>query len=83
MFLINAIYFKGMWASEFEKDKTTKKPFYLENGSTFQTDFMSQTQTAAMASNDLFRALQLPYGKGNYNMFIFLPEPDKTIQGYH
>ena len=80
MFLINAIYFKGMWASEFDKDKTTENSFYPENGSSIQTGFMNQTQTVAMASNDLFSAVQLPYGKGNYNMFVFLPEPDKTLQ---
>ncbi|MCG6186055.1 serpin family protein [Maribellus maritimus] len=80
MFLINAIYFKGMWASEFDKDKTTKDPFYLDNGSTIQTDFMNQTQTVEMASNNLFSAIQLPYGKGKYNMLVFLPETDKTLQ---
>ncbi|QGY45179.1 serpin family protein [Maribellus comscasis] len=80
MFLINAIYFKGMWASEFDKDKTTEDPFYPDSGSTIQTDFMNQTQTVEMASNDLFSAIQLPYGKGKYNMFVFLPETDKTLQ---
>ncbi len=80
MFLINAIYFKGMWASKFDKDKTAENSFYPENGSTNQTDFMNQTQTVQMAYNDLFSAVELPYGKGDYNMFIFLPEQNKTIQ---
>ena len=36
MYLINAIYFKGIWRSEFEKDKTEDMPFYLSDGSAVQ-----------------------------------------------
>jgi serpin B len=80
MFLLNAIYFKGIWKSKFEKKNTEKRSFYLENGSTVQTDFMQQTNAVPFASNDLFTAVELSYGKGNYSMYVFLPETNKTLE---
>ncbi len=79
MFLLNAIYFKGMLASKFEKKDTKKKNFYLADGPSIQTDFMQQTNTVSYTSNDLFSAVELPYGQGNYNMYVFLPQEDKSL----
>ena len=31
------------------------------------------------SANDLFSALELPYGRGNYSMVILLPLPDKKV----
>ncbi len=80
MFLLNAIYFKGIWSSKFDKKDTEKKAFHLENNSVVQTDFMKQTNSVLYTANNLFRAIQLPYGQGNYNMFVLLPNEDKTLQ---
>ena len=80
MFLLNAIYFKGIWESKFEKENTERKDFYPENGTTIQTDFMQQTNAVLYSSTNLFSAIQLPYGQGNYNMYVFLPNEDKTLQ---
>lgn len=80
MFLINAIYFKGIWQSEFDKKNTVKKDFYLENGSTVKTDFMQQENSVLYSSNEIFQAVQLPYGQGNYTMYVFLPQSGKSLQ---
>jgi len=80
MFLLNAIYFKGIWQKEFNKKGTEKLPFYLENGSVIQTETMQRLDTLPYMSNDLFSAIQLSYGKGNYNMFVFLPEAERTLE---
>ncbi len=79
MFLLNAIYFKGVWKSQFKESETRKQPFYLENGTAVQADMMQLTDTVAYVKNDLFSAIRLPYGKGNFNMHIFLPNHDKTL----
>ncbi|SHJ49316.1 serpin B [Tangfeifania diversioriginum] len=80
MFLLNAIYFKGIWASEFEKKNTVERDFHLENGAAIQTDFMQQENPVLYNENDLFQAIQLPYGQGNFSMSVFLPQVNKSLQ---
>jgi serine protease inhibitor len=79
MFLLNAIYFKGIWKSRFKESETKKLPFYPENGAVIQADMMQLTDTVSFVSNDLFSAVRLPYGKGNFNMYLFLPKEGQTL----
>lgn len=79
MFLLNAIYFKGIWQTEFNKKSTFKRSFQTETGE-MQVDMMSKQDTLKYYSNELFRTIELPYGMGNYNMQIFLPQPDKKVE---
>lgn len=80
MFLLNAIYFKGIWQSEFDEDDTEDLPFYLDNGSTTQVPIMQKTESLPYYSNSVFRAVKLAYGAGNYNMFVFLPHEENTLE---
>ncbi len=73
MYLINAIYFKGMWKYEFDETKTVEAPFYLKDGRTVSNDFMNQKITVPYLANEKFRITELPYGQGNYSMVILLP----------
>jgi serine protease inhibitor len=78
MFLLNAIYFKGIWAKEFNKKSTAELPFYAIKGSPINVPMMMRTDTLDYAANDLFSAIRLPYGSGNFNMFVFLPVGDEV-----
>lgn len=80
MFLLNAIYFKGTWTKEFNPKSTVKQPFEVLPGNTVEADYMHRTDTLDYARNELFSAIRLPYGKENYNMYLFLPEPDKKLE---
>jgi serine protease inhibitor len=80
MFLLNAIYFKGTWTKEFNPKSTVKQPFEVLPGKTVEADYMHRTDTLDYARNELFSAIRLPYGKENYNMYVFLPEPDKKLE---
>src|SRR6056297_517163 len=79
MFLINAIYFNGNWKYKFDESNTTNHDFNLSNGSKVNVPFMNQEVTARLMLHDDFTILDLPYGRGNFSMLIFLPDEDKTI----
>jgi serpin B len=78
MYLINAIYFKGVWQYEFDPDETSEQDFYPENGTTEKVDMMEMEEDLLYTSNDIFDAVSLPYGDGQFNMFIMLPRWQKT-----
>ena len=80
MFLLNAIYFKGIWHTTFKEENTVEIPFYTENGSATNVPTMQKSDAVSYTSNDLFSAVQLPYGDGNYNMQLFLPHPDHSVK---
>ncbi|MBN1952781.1 MAG: serpin family protein [Bacteroidales bacterium] len=82
MFLINAIYFKGSWSIEFEENHTYDCDFYLANGTTKQVAMMNFTEEVGYLENDLFKACELDYGRGNFSMIVLLPNegiPADTI----
>lgn len=74
MFLINAIYFKGQWRHEFEKNKTTGQVFYLRNGEEVQVPTMQVESKFRYFENDYCSAVEMPYGRGNFSMVLMLPE---------
>ncbi len=82
MFLVNAVYFNGEWQSEFKETNTFKTNFYKEDGNKTEIYMMQKKDTVSYFSNqqfqDLFTAIQLPYGRGNFNMIILLPNDNKT-----
>lgn len=80
MLLINATYFKGNWASKFKPSNTTDEPFTLQNGKVIQVPTMMQKTKMGFLSNDLFSAVELPYGKGNFRMVLMLPNKGKTVK---
>lgn len=79
MFLINAIYFKGSWQSKFDAENTTQKPFYIDADKAVNVDMMQKSDSVMYQQNDLFAAIEMPYGRGNFNMVVLLPNSDKTI----
>lgn len=74
MFLINAIYFKGDWKHQFDKNDTRNDAFYTDNNSPVSAPFMYLKDTINYFANDSLQMIQLPYGAGNFNMYILLPE---------
>ncbi|MBS9524656.1 serpin family protein [Litoribacter alkaliphilus] len=76
MLLVNAIYFKAEWKSQFDRNLTTKKPFKLSNGGNVQVDMMRTKEAASIrASYGVDNSyLEIPYSTGQYSMGIILPE---------
>ena len=74
-YLLNALYFKGIWSSPFRKENTQDEPF----GGGDDVPMMHQEKSVKYAENDFYQAVRLPYGNGAYRMDIFLPREDKTV----
>ena len=75
-YLLNALYFKGIWSSPFKKEATQDEPFGGGDEVPMMHDFR---EGSLYAENDLYQALRLPYGNGAYRMDVFLPREDKTV----
>jgi serine protease inhibitor len=79
MYLINAVYFKGTWVTQFDKSRTAPGPFTLAGGATVSTPLMRFSDEAwVRAGGDAsVRVLDLRYGGGAYSMTIVMPrDPD-------
>lgn len=79
MYLVNAVYFKGLWRFQFEKAKTLQKPFYLNDGTVVQLPAMNLHETLPYFKGAGFEAIELPYNQGNYVMSVLLPDKGKTV----
>jgi serpin B len=79
MFLINAIYFKGIWTFQFNEKGTFDDQFYLPDNSSVPCKMMAQKEEYLYFANDQFQAVDLPYGDGQYSMVIILPNLNVTI----
>jgi|WetSurMetagenome_2_1015567.scaffolds.fasta_scaffold43804_3 serine protease inhibitor len=80
MLLINAIYFKGKWKSEFEKSNTENRPFYKSSG-TISTPCMYQESECKIYEGNGFKVGEFPYGQGNFVMDIILPDSNDGASG--
>ncbi|XP_023226456.1 leukocyte elastase inhibitor-like [Centruroides sculpturatus] len=75
----NAIYFKGMWGSPFNRNKTSKKPFYAINKKRKMVEMMFKkdhyNHTFSVELNASF--LEIPYSGEEYSIVIILPKEKK------
>jgi serpin B len=78
--LANAIYFKGKWAKPFEKSETKPRPFYLTSGEMKQTPMMRQSRKFSYQEAEGFQAVRLAYLGERYQMYVFLPTTNSTLQ---
>jgi serpin B len=83
LLLINAIYFKGLWAKPFDKALTKELPFTLLDGRQKRAPMMSQAGNYQYYRGKNFQAVSLPYGeKGRFSMKIFLPDQDSSLKEF-
>jgi len=75
LILINAVYFKGIWTTQFDEEKTEERAFTLLDGSRKRHPMMSQSGYYDYCENELFQAVSLPYGERRISMYVFLPKP--------
>ncbi|MBF9143648.1 serpin family protein [Hymenobacter properus] len=80
MYLINALYFKGAWTYRFNPQNTRPAPFYLENGTSVNADFMSLTTGRYRRYQDAQQqVIDLPYGNRRFSMTFVVPQGQSTL----
>ncbi|MCX8014731.1 MAG: serpin family protein, partial [candidate division WOR-3 bacterium] len=82
VFIINAIYFKGIWHNKFDKNQTAEQIFYTLDGEEKKQPMMRQKGTYNYLENDKFQAVSLPYTNHERSMYIFLPKKDSNIKEF-
>jgi serpin B len=70
--LANAIYFKGLWDTPFDKTRTSNQPFYLSPTNQLDAPLMHKTGMAGYMENSDFQAVAIFYA-GGLDMLVFLP----------
>ncbi|GBN73343.1 Leukocyte elastase inhibitor [Araneus ventricosus] len=80
--LLNAVYFKGAWETQFDPKKTKDGPFYNNGLKSEAKDVpMMHIRTKfPVAFFPDFRALELPYKGENVSMLILLPNERDGLQ---
>ena len=76
---LNSIYFNGVWATQFPKDKTKKESFNGIDGKSGKVSMMHVEELFEHSSNDIWSTVRLPYGNGSYNMYVLLPHEGHSI----
>ncbi|TAM96915.1 MAG: serpin family protein [Chitinophagaceae bacterium] len=82
MYLINAIYFKGQWKYSFNPKSTQNNTFYTSTGKQVQAPFMYQEDTFKYISDNSAQMIELPYGNGDFNMYVILPNEGISLHQF-
>ncbi|MFA4860823.1 serpin family protein [Methanoregula sp.] len=78
--ITNAIYFKGTWVKQFDKNKTADADFSMDSGTRVRVPMMQRTDKDAVylyAENSELQMLSMPYedaGGKKLSMLVLLPK---------
>lgn len=78
--ILNALYFKGAWQTEFEASKTALRDFHPENGEPFKVSMMTGEVKGRMWHDKSAGVVRLPYRGGRFSMVLAMPAaPDGKL----
>jgi len=76
MVLANAVYFRGLWQTPFDPERTEDAPFALGGGGSAEVAMMARTDRFRYRASGGTQAVILPYGEGGMELVLVLPPAD-------
>ncbi len=77
--LVNAVYFKGSWASVFPPENTTQQPFFGLDGASSPVPLMHQSGHCKLVDIGGAQVLELPYEGHAISMVVILPHASNGL----
>lgn len=77
--LCNAIYFRGKWASPFEKELTRDQPFHRPGQRDIKVPLMHQQDYFGYLETDSYQAIELPYRDREEALIVWLPKRPEAL----
>jgi serpin B len=74
MVLVNAIYFKADWLTQFDANSTSDAPFYLTDGTQVSAKMMNKGLYIPYKQGDGYQAIELAYAGETAAMDIIVPD---------
>lgn len=71
--LVNALYLKADWSSQFKDAGTRDADFFIDGAKSVTTPMMNQTASFRYAAPDGVQVLEMPYKGGDLSMVVVLP----------
>ena len=78
--LANAIYLDAQWLHPFDRFDTSRKPFFLLDGTEAQVPSMTHSNELAYVQGGGYQAVELPYRGGSAAMIILVPDQGGLAQ---
>ncbi|RXZ83339.1 hypothetical protein EBB07_05870 [Paenibacillaceae bacterium] len=82
LYMINAAYFNGSWATAFDKQRTQDKLFISDNGMQTEVPMMAREAEFEYMEDNGVQVIRLPYGDEDLGMIVVLPAPDQHLEDF-
>ena len=82
LFLVNAVWFKGLWAQPFDRSDTENAPFHISLDRSVSVPTMHVTGHCRYGRNEDVEVLELPYLSNQVSMVILLPRKSDDLADF-
>ena len=78
-FIVNALYFKGVWSDKFVSNRTSLRPFTAADGTVGYGQFMEGVRDLMTFENEGMLMLELPFGNKAFVLDILMPAEGTSV----
>ena len=77
LYVVNATHFKGLWSDKFDPADTEPRKFHTDEGKQVEVPMMRRVGRWSHRKDESIQAVRLPYGKGEFAMYVVVPPAGK------